>query len=155
MDRFLRRGVVASIPCLLAACSSPLSTTEVLALGQAEARWASRPFQSYSYETITSCGECPRFIQQWVRVAVSNGQVVGAVFVANDSGLSATEQLSFTTIDGVFAQIGRYQHEDWVRDVKVTFDRQWGYPTSISTFAKDGIMDAGASRFIRSLVPKP
>ena len=87
-------------------------------------------------------------------MAVSNGNVVSLVLIANDSALSVGDQASFTTIDGLFAQIRRYQHEDWVRDVKVTFDPQWGYPTSISTFAKAGIMDAGADRYIRNLLPQ-
>jgi len=81
--------------------------------------------------------------------------VIGAVFVANDSALSAGDLSFFTTIDGLFAQIERYQHEDWVSDVRVTYDPHFGYPTSISVFAKPGIMDAGASQFIRNLVPTP
>lgn len=155
MGRALRCAVLTSIVFLLGACSSPLSPTELLTLSQAEARWASRPFQSYSYEIVTSCGECPEFITRWVRVAVSNGTVLGAVFVENDSALSVGDRASFSTIDGLFAQIRRYQHDDWVRDVKVTFDRQWGYPTSISTFAKPGIMDAGADQQTRNLRPEP
>ena len=55
----------------------------------------------------------------------------------------------------LFAQIRRYQDEDWVRDVVVEFDPQLGYPTSIGTFSKAGIMDAGATQFVRNLVPTP
>jgi Family of unknown function (DUF6174) len=146
--------IMAPLLCTLAACtSSPLSPNELLALGEAEARWAARPFEDYSYETVTSCGECPDVVRQWARVAVSNGMVVGVVLIANDSVLSDADLISFTTVDGLFAQIRRYQHEDWVRDVSVTFDPELGYPTSISSFAKAGIMDAGASRLIRNLLP--
>ena len=155
MDRRLCRVLVVPIMCLLAACISPLSPSEMLALGQAEARWAARPFQAYTYEIVTSCGECPAVVTRWARVAVNDTNVVGVVLVANDSALSPADLTSFTTVDGLFAQIRRYQHEDWVSDVRVTFDPQLGYPTSISTFAKAGIMDAGASRFIRNLLPTP
>jgi hypothetical protein len=146
-------AVIGSLTCLLASCSSPLSPDEVLALGRAEARWAARAFDSYTYETVTSCGECPDIMRQQTRVVVSNGKVVGAVLVANDSVLPTLT--SFTTIDGLFAQIRRYQHEDWVRDVIVAFDPQLGYPTSISTFGQPGTMDAGGAIFISNLVPTP
>jgi hypothetical protein len=145
-------AVIGLLICLAAACTSPLSPKEVLALGRAEALWAARPFNSYSYETVTSCGECPAVVRHSARVLVSNGKVVGAVLVANDSVLSLT---SFVTIDGLFAQIRQYQHEDWVRDVIAAYDPQLGYPTSINTFAKSGIMDAGGAQYISNLVPTP
>lgn len=158
MDHMHRRvnvSLLASLFCLLAACSSPLSTHEIIALGEAEARWAERPFQAYTYEIVTSCGLCPYAMMRLTRVAVSNGTVIGGVVVANDSALGAGDLSSFTTIDGLFAQIEREQGEDWVRDIRVTYDSHLGYPTSISVFARDGIMDAGASQFIRNLVPTP
>ena len=144
--------LVGLLSCVLSACTSPLSPGEVLALSQAESRWAARPFQAYTYEIATSCGECPDLFRQTARVAVSSGQVVGVVLVANDSALAPEDRGSFTSVDGLFAQIRRYQNEDWVRDVVVTFDPHLGYPTSISTFAKAGIMDAGATQYIGHLV---
>jgi hypothetical protein len=60
-----------------------------------------------------------------------------------------------SSIDGLFARIHRYPHEDWVRDVQVEFDPQFGYPTLISTFAKSGIQDAGGTEYISNLVPTP
>ena len=155
MPRHTRIPLIGVLSSLLAACSSPLSPREVLALGKAKARWEARSFQAYSYEFVISCGECPDVVRQWARVAVSNGQVVGVVRVANDSALSPQYWTSFTTVDGLFARIARYQHEDWVRDVIVEFDPQLGYPTLISTFAKPGIQDAGAAQLTRNLVPTP
>lgn len=145
--------LLASLFYSFAACSSPLSTREIIALGDAEARWAERPFQAYTYQIVTSCGLCPYVMTRETRVAVSNGSVIGAVLVANDSALGAGDLSSFTTIDGLFTQIERYQGEDWVKDVRVTYDSHLGYPTSISVFARAGIEDAGASQFIRNLVP--
>jgi hypothetical protein len=145
-------AVIGLLSCFAAACSSSLSPKEVLALGRAEALWAARPFDSYTYETVISCGECPDVMRHSARVLVSNGKVVGAVLVANDSVLSPT---SFVTIDGLFAQIRRYQHEERVRDVIVAYDPQLGYPTSISTFAKSGIMDGGGAQYISNLIATP
>ena len=155
MLRDPRVPFIGLLSCVLTACTSPLSPGELLALRQAEARWAARPFQAYTYETVTSCGECSDIVRQAVRVAVSSGQVVGVVLVANDSALAPQDRTSFTSVDGLFARIRRYQDEDWVRDVVVEFDPQLGYPTSIGTFPKAGIMDAGATQFVRNLVPTP
>jgi len=155
MPRHTRVLLIGVLSCLLAACSSPLSPAEVLALRNAKARWAARPFQAYSYEFVISCGECPDVVRQWARVAVSNGQVVGVVHVASDSALSPQYWTSFTTVDGLFARIEGYQHDDWVKDVIVEFDPRLGYPTVISTFAKPGIQDADAVQLARNLVPTP
>ena len=154
MPRHARISLIGLLSCLLA-CTSPLSTDEVLALAKAEARWAARPFQAYSYEYAISCGECPDIFRRSTRVSVNNGQVVGVVVVVNDSALPAQDWTSFTTIDGLFARIRSYPQEDWVRDVTVEFDPQFGYPTLISTLAKPGIQDAGAAEYIRNLVPTP
>ena len=143
------------VTCLLVACTSPLSPSEVLELGRAEARWASRPFSAYSYEIATSCGECPKVMQQVARVSVNDNQVIGVVVVATDSALPPSAVTSFTTVDGLFARIRGYQHQDWLRDVVVTFDPQLGYPTSINVFAKTGIMDADYGQFIQNLRAAP
>lgn len=141
---------------LLTACSSsPLSPGELLTLRQAETRWAARSFQAYSYETRTSCGECPHVIREWARVTVGDGSITGVVLVANDSTLPVQDWISFTTVDGLFARIRTYQHADWVRDVIIEFDPQLGYPVRIDVFANPGIMDAGGAQFTRHVAPIP
>src|SRR5438094_10570530 len=93
------------VTCLLVACTSPLSPSEILELNRAEARWAARPFSAYSYEIATACGECPALMQQLVRVSVEDDHVVGGVLVASDSALPPSALTSFTTVDGPFARI--------------------------------------------------
>lgn len=149
----MRRGIVLTAVLLSTACSSVLSPAEVLALRDAEARWAARPFQSYTYETIVSCF-CPPVMSQWARVAVTGNLVTGAVLVANDSAVAADELASFPTIDELFASIRGYQESDWAKDVIVTYDRQYGHPTEISVYPKPGILDAGSTRYTRNLVPQ-
>src|SRR5207245_11765021 len=73
----------------------------------------------------------------------------------SDSALPPSAVTSFTTVDGLFARIRGYQHQDWLRDVVVTFDPQLGYPTSINVFAKTGIMDADYGQFIQNLRAAP
>jgi uncharacterized protein DUF6174 len=94
-------------------------------------------------------------MQQLARVSVNGNQVTGVLLVATDSALPSSELTSFTTIDGLFARIRGYQHQDWLRDVVVTFDPQLGFPTSINVFAKPGIMDADYGQFIQNLRAAP
>jgi uncharacterized protein DUF6174 len=94
-------------------------------------------------------------MQQLARVSVNGNQVIGVLLVATDSALPSSELTSFTTIDGLFARLRGYQHQDWLRDVVVTFDPQLGYPTSINVYAKPGIMDADYGQFIRNLRAAP
>src|SRR3989442_15337177 len=75
------------VTCLLVACTSPLSPSEVLELGRAEARWASRPFSAYSSEIATSCGECPKVMQQVARGSVNDNPDIGAALVETHSAL--------------------------------------------------------------------
>lgn len=152
--RHLAVSVIGLSTCLVA-CTAPLSPGEVFALADAKARWAARPFQSYTYEYSVSCGFCAYFFYRPTRVSVNNGQVVGVVVVANDSAFSPQDWKYFATIDDLFARIPQYAREDWVRDVKVEYDPQWGYPTLISTPAKPGIADVGGAEYIRNLVPAP
>ena len=153
MDRHRISAAIGLMSFVVAACSSPTSPLDGRALSRAEARWAARPFDSYTYETVTSCGECPDIVRRQTRIEVRNGRVSAAVVVANDSLLPTVE--SFITVDGLFAQIRGYQREDWVREVRVEFDPQLGYPTSIRVFAKAGIMDADYDKYISNLVPSP
>lgn len=154
----MQRGVLLSLiglsSCLLA-CSSPLSSKEVLELGQAEARWAARPFQAYSFEYQISCGLCPYIFVRMTRVSVNNGQVVGVVFVANDSALSPQDRAYFPTIDTLFAQIRREAKDNSVKDLKVEFDPELGYPTVIRTISDPYFADAAGATYISNLVPTP
>ena len=161
MRRAVGFSLIGLSSCLLACTSSPsspppLSPSEVLELRQAEARWATRPFQSYTYEYSRICyGFCVMGPPQPIRVIVNNGQVVGAVVVANDSALSI-QGTYFKTVEGLFAEIESDAHDDWVRDVKVEFDPRWGYPTFIGWSPKPISPDVGgADEHMRNLTPTP
>lgn len=151
MSRHRIIAVIGLMCCVASACSSPTSLLDEQALSRAEARWAARAFDSYSYETVTSCGECPADVARQTRVEVRGGKVSAAIVVVNDSLLPTVA--SFTTIDGLFARIRGYQREAWLSEVRVDFDPQLGYPTNIRVFGKPGIMDAGYDVFISRLVP--
>ena len=151
MSRHRISAVIGMMCCVTSTCSSPTSLLDEQALSRAEARWAARSFDSYSYETVTSCGECPTEVARQTRVEVRSGIVSAAVVVVNDSLLPTVA--GFMTIDGLFAKIRGYPRDVWLSEVRVDFDPQLGYPTKIRVFGKPGIMDAGYDVFIGRLVP--
>ena len=146
-------AAVGLLFCVSTACSSPTSPLDERALSRAQARWAARAFESYTYTTVTSCGECPPDRARQTRVEVRGAKVTAAIVVANDSLLPSVA--SFTTVDGIFAQIRGYANEAWVRAVRVEYDPQLGYPTRIDVSAKAGIMDSDYGTSISNLVPTP
>ncbi len=153
MNRHRISAAIGLLAYVASACSSPTSPVDEQALNRAEARWAARAFDSYSYKTFTSCGECLPDRRRLTRVEVRGGKVSAAIVVANDSLLPTVAP--FTTVDGMFAQIRAYNSESWVRAVRVTYDPQLGYPTSIDVFARAGIMDSDYGESISNLVPTP
>jgi len=151
--RRMSAAAVGLMCCIALGCSSPTSPVDEKALGRAEARWAARAFNSYTYETVTSCGECAPDVARPTRVEVRGGKVSAAIVVANDSLLPTVT--AFTTVDGLFAQIRGYTRDPWVKEVRVTYDPLLGYPTSIDVFAKAGIADGDFGKSISKLVPAP
>ena len=153
MKRHLISTAIGLLCCVASGCSSPTSPIDEQALSRAEARWASRAFDSYSYNTVTSCGLCFSDRARQTRVEVRGGKVSAAIVVANDSLLPTAT--SFPTVDGMFAQIRGYTRDAGVREVRVQYDPQLGYPTSINVFAKAGIMDGDYGTSVSNLVPTP
>ena len=153
MKRHRAWVAVALLYGVTSACASPTSLVDEQALRRAEARWAAGAFDSYSYETVTSCGECAPEVTRPTRVVVRGGVVSAAIVIASDSPLPTVA--SFTTVDGLFAQIRAYQRESWAQDVQVEYDPQLGYPTTIDVRVKAGIQDGDYRKNIRGLVRLP
>jgi hypothetical protein len=76
-----------ALPVWLSACASPLSTGELRALSDAEARWARRGFQDYTFETMRSCF-CDPLVTQWARVEVRGGVATRVVFLETGAEVS-------------------------------------------------------------------
>lgn len=131
-----------------------MSPVESLELQQAEARWASRPFQSYSFEMRVSCF-CAPALNEWSRIEVVNGAVTRVVAIANGIEVTPVDRGYFPTVERLFADIRRASREDWVEDVDVQFDAALGYPTMIRFEPKRGILDAGSSYELRNASALP
>jgi hypothetical protein len=142
---------LALLCCAATACSSPTSLVDEQALSQAEAKWATRKLESYTYETVVGCGECPSVVTRLTRVEVRDGAVAAATIVATDSALSTTT--AYSTVEGLFVRIRGYQRDDGLREVQVDYDQEFGYPTSILVYAKAGIADGSYGIYNSGLRP--
>jgi hypothetical protein len=138
----------------LGACHSPLSSREVLALADAEERWAARPFADYTFETSASCF-CDPEISQWARVEVSGGAVTRVVLLASGQDVALDRRRYFRTVESLFDLIRQAQDSRAVKDISAEYDPQFGYPTFIRLAAPDNVTDGGSEHFARNLAPLP
>jgi len=134
----------------LAACESPLSPSELRALAQAEARWAARSFQDYTFEIRRSCF-CEPSVTQWARVEVVSDSVSRVLFVEIGIEVPPAEWARYPTVEQVFSRIRTGSDDDWVDDVTVEFDGQLGFPIRVTFTPKPGILDAGETIFLRNV----
>jgi len=138
----------------LSACESPLSPGELLALGEAEARWARRSFPDYAFEIRRSCC-CEPLVTQWAHVEVRGGVVSRVILLETGVEVSPQERGRFPTVEGTFASIRAATQDEWLDDIKVEFDPVLGYPTRITFDPKPDILDGGSATYLRSMTPMP
>ena len=100
----------------LSACESPLSPSELLALSEAEARWARRSFQDYAFEIRRSCF-CEPLVTQWAHVEVRGGVVSHVVLLETGAEVSPQERGRFPTVEGTFASIRAATQDEWLDDI--------------------------------------
>jgi len=136
------------------ACSTPLSPSELLALRDAEARWAARPFDAYTFETRAGCF-CDPITLQWARVEVSNDSVTRVVLVDSGEEVGQPQRSYFRSVERLFALIRSAQGGDGVKDIIVEYDPELGYPTFIRIVPDDHVLDGGSEHFARSLAGAP
>jgi len=136
----------------LYACGSsatePLSDDERTALAEARAKWNAAGLSNYVFEQRQLCF-CPPGVGEWARVTVSDGRVVSAV--RPEDGLPI-ESGSRLTVPQLFDVIEQARDDEFLSDIAVEFDAQYGYPTSIGLVSKPNITDAGRSIQARALV---
>ena len=158
MLRRLMTVMALSASAMLTACDSSgiAGPGDFRRLIHAKERWASRPFADYTYEIRTSCF-CPPELNQWSRVEVRNGAVVDVDAVDPDPAFPITTISWWQPIDTLFADIERAMagsgFSSVYAEVNVTYDAQFGFPTSIEYVSKPTVADAGASISVRNVVP--
>ncbi|MEX2109531.1 MAG: DUF6174 domain-containing protein [Gemmatimonadaceae bacterium] len=154
MSRLTLTPILSFVAGSALACASPLSPGESRALDEAQARWAARTFQSYSFETRIGCF-CPPILNEWSRVEVVNGSVTRVVLLESGTEVSPEERVYFRTVEQVFDDIRAASRHEWVKDVVVRFDPELGYPTLIRLVPEEGILDAGSEQHLRNAAALP
>ena len=149
-----RRAVAGLVAVLaVAACGgSPFSPEEYREAARALARWEARGFTDYAYEIRSSCF-CPPDLTQWARVEVRGGVVTEVRSVATGVVLAESLYSMWSPIDELFTWLLREHDDDHLVDVRADFDRGLGYPTYISFGYDSSVMDAGATYYLRNVVP--
>jgi uncharacterized protein DUF6174 len=145
---------IAALSGLRGSCRSPLSAHEVLALKDAEARWAARGFADYAFETSVSCF-CDPETSGWARVEVSAGVVTRVVMLADGHEVDAAQRTYFPTVQRLFDSIRHATDNGSVRDVSVQYDPEFGYPTLIRIAPEPDVLDGGSVRYARNAAPLP
>ena len=135
----------------LCACGSsatePLNDGEREALAEARAKWNAAGLSNYVFEQRQLCF-CPPGVGEWARVTVNNGLVVSAVRPEDGIPIEAGGRL---TVPQLFDVIEQARDDEFLSDIEVEFDAQFGYPTNIHLEAKPDVNDGGRSIQARAL----
>ncbi len=144
--------MLLALSLLAAGCSGvegPLSRREARALVSARALWNSSAVRNaYTYEIRQSCF-CPREITVWSSVTVIDGVVAD---VRTELGEPVSRNLwpIFATVDRLFASLNATRDE-YLEDIIVRFDPQYGYPVELTLEYGPQIADAGVAYSARNL----
>lgn len=139
---------------LLAGCAdSPFTPSESREALRALARWEARPFGDYAFEYRNACF-CPVEVTQWSRVEVRQGAVVAVRSVESGALLDAELYPMWPTVEELFDRLLQHREDsDYLDDISAEFDAALGYPSYMNFRYDEGIMDAGATHYVRNLVP--
>ena len=140
--------------CGALACQSPLSPDELSRLAASERRWEARGFADYSIETLSSCF-CPPEVTSWTRIEVIGGQVRRAILLATGEVITDVRLNYWSSVEALFASIHDANRDDWIEDIRVSYDASLGFPTLVEWIPKQGVLDAGGSRALRNARPLP
>ena len=142
-------GAVATAGCH----ESPVSPSEAMGLVRAEAKWAAKGFDSYSIEVWISCGECPRYANQAVRVEIVGGVFNRAVLLSTGEDITEDYGGSHAPVESQFGRIRRANSVPDLEDLMVEYDATYGYPSSVASHYDPSLADAGSGVLLRNLEP--
>ena len=138
----------------LAACESPLSSSERRLLAEGQAKWAARGYGDYSIEMRRSCF-CPPEITEWARVEVVGATVSRVTLLQSGETITDFRLSYWSTVEQLFSDLRETGEEDWLEDIEFTLDPVLGSPTEIRWISPDNVLDAGAIQFLRNPAPLP
>jgi hypothetical protein len=138
----------------LAACQSPLSSSERLRLAEGEAKWAARGYGDYSIEMRRSCFCAPE-VNAWARVEVVAGTVARVTLIDTGEIIIASRRTYWSTVEQLFSSLRETDEGDWLEDIRFILDPVLGYPAEISWISAPNVQDAGATQYLRNPAPLP
>lgn len=147
------RYTLLALLLILSGCSGiedPLSTRELRELVSARTRWNASPVRTaYRYEVRQSCF-CPSEFVTWNTVTVIDGVVVE---VRTEEGSLAPQSLwsAYPTVERLFLALTESQEDEYLDEVTVRFDPQYGYPLEMNFITSPEIADGGGAYFARNL----
>ncbi len=107
------------------------------------------PDEFLSYTTQQSCF-CPREFTRPMNITESNGQITSATYADTGETVPDNIRQSLQTVDQRFEQL-RNAYESGADQVNVTYDPQFGYPTSVFIDQSQLIADEEISYSISNL----
>lgn len=138
----------------LAACESPLSSSERRLLAEGQAKWATRGYGDYSIEMRRSCF-CPPQVNEWARVEVVDGTVSRVTLLNSGEIITDSRRTHWSTVEQLFSGLRETGEGDWFEDIEFTLDPVLGYPSEIRWIAPDNVLDAGATQSLRNPAALP
>lgn len=122
--RFLHPSLIA-IGLTLMSCGILDPDRRIDELDAAKARWALLRIDDYQYviERVCFCGNVDP-----VRVTVVDGMAVRRVYVETGASVPDNQGHLYPTVPGLFELLERANREG--ATINVSFDRQYGFPTS-------------------------
>ena len=92
-------------------------------------KWMQNNISNYQFTLQRSC-ECMPDVTRPVTLRVVNNRIVSSKFANTDTNLSNDLQRNIYTIEGLF-QLVRAAQKKGAHSIKVQYDSNYGYPTSI------------------------
>lgn len=117
-----------------------------------QAKWEARAFDGYEMEIRISCF-CPPEINEWSRVRVEDGAVVGVMRLSDSTEHASDRWTMWPTVDEIFERLDGVRGSGVYARFTATFDPVLGYPHDATLIERPGVADAGVSHHIRSLEP--
>lgn len=147
-------GALALLAIGLAACESPLSSSERRLLAEGQAKWAARGYGDYSIEMRRSCFCVPE-VNDWARVEVVAGTVSRVTLLHSGEIITDARRTYWSTVEQLFRSLRETDQDDWLEDIRFTLDPVLGYPTEVSWISTPNVQDAGATQYLRNPAPHP
>ncbi len=152
----MRRGVLVLLALAgLPGCGGEagLAPGEVMALAEAEARWADRGPAHYTLEVRRTCF-CAPTSTDWAEIEVDHDTLVRVNLLATGDSVPRAEWAIRPPVPGLFQEIKTFRSR-LLQDVQADYDPATGYPTRMRFTAGGNVGDGNYHVEARHLVSLP